>query len=119
MVFAERREHHHAHIRVGLQHPARGREPAAHVAVQLQVHDHDIGLAAVGHAHRRLDVGGLSDDGDADLGIENGLDAGPGCRVVIDHQHTDFGCLRHKAGIIARRSAWRQKSVRRPTCSIG
>jgi hypothetical protein len=31
--------------------------------------------------------------------------------VVIDHQNTDLGRLRHDAGIIARRSARRQKSV--------
>ena len=89
------------------QHPHRalaggGDDPARRLdAVELghaDVHEHDVGLEVVGHRHRLGAVGGLADDVEVVLGVEDHLEPGAHERLVVGDQDANGhlgGLLRH------------------------
>ena len=83
--------------------PADGGD-AVHVRHE-QVHQHHVGLQPAGHRHALGAVGGLADDLDVGLQVEEGPQAHPDDRVVIDEQHPDLGSVVHVG-------SWRDRAAR-------
>ena len=71
-----------------------GRLDAVHLR-HPQVHDHDVGAAALGERDRRLAVGRLADDADVRRAEERQAQALADDLVVVRDQDGDLAVLRH------------------------
>jgi hypothetical protein len=79
---------------LGLDPADRG--DAVHVRHQ-QVHQDDVGLEPAGHGDALAAIGGLADDLDVVLQVEEHAEAHPDDRVVVDDQDADAGAVLHGA----------------------
>jgi len=70
------------------------RGDAVHVRHQ-EIHQDDVGLEATGHRHALAAVGGLADNLDVVLEVEEDAQAHPDDRVVVDDEDADPGVLPH------------------------